>query len=109
MGAAHEEEEEEDRALRVSLESWRSQREALSWALFPEGHREAWVDLFIKYNTPLPYSAGVERVFSAGGDILRPRRDALASPDFHRRVFLKGNMPLLGYPSYNGQFGEEEQ
>uniref|UniRef100_A0A3Q2YRB0 HAT C-terminal dimerisation domain-containing protein n=1 Tax=Hippocampus comes TaxID=109280 RepID=A0A3Q2YRB0_HIPCM len=72
-------------------------------------HREAWVDLFIKYNTPLPSSAAVERTFSTAGDVLRPKRAALASPDFQNLVFLKGNMSLLGYPSYKGQFAEEEQ
>ncbi|XP_019748720.1 uncharacterized protein LOC109529736 isoform X1 [Hippocampus comes] len=98
-----------DVVLRASIQDWKPQRKALSWALFPKEHREAWVDLFIKYNTPLPSSAAVERTFSTAGDVLRPKRAALASPDFQNLVFLKGNMSLLGYPSYKGQFAEEEQ
>ena len=98
-----------DQVLRASIEDWKPQRKALSWALFPKEHREAWVDLFIKYNTPLPSSAAVERMFSTAGDILRPKRAALASANFQKLVFLKGNMSLLGYPSYKGQFGEKKQ
>ncbi|XP_077404827.1 uncharacterized protein LOC144037315 isoform X5 [Vanacampus margaritifer] len=98
-----------DRELRASIEIWRPKREDLSWALFPKKHREAWVDLFIKYNSPLPSSAAMERMFSTAGDILRPKRHALASANFEKLVFLRGNMSLLGYPSYKGQFGEENQ
>ena len=46
---------------------------------------------------------------TTAGDILRPKRAALASANFEKLVFLKGNMTLLGYPSYKGQFGEEEE
>ncbi|XP_019740446.1 ADP-ribosylarginine hydrolase isoform X2 [Hippocampus comes] len=97
-----------DLVLRASMQDWKPRREALSWALFPKEHREAWVDLFIKYNTPLPSSAAVERMFCIAGDILRRKRAALASHNFQKLVFLKGNMSLLGYPSYQGQFGGGE-
>lgn len=72
--------------------------------------REAWVDLFItiQYNTPLSSSAAVERDF-ATGDILRPNRTTLAIAKFDKLVFNKGNMSLLAYPTYKGQFEEEKQ
>ena len=74
-----------------------------------EEHREEWVDLFIKYNTPLHSSAAVERVFSTTGTIFRPKRAALTSANFQKLVYLKENMSLLGFSSYQGQFEEEKQ
>ena len=67
----------------------------LSSDLFPHEFHDAWVRLFLKYNTPLPSSASVERVFSYGSDILRPKRAALAAPNFEALVFMKGNLHLL--------------
>ncbi|XP_051927040.1 uncharacterized protein LOC127604142 isoform X1 [Hippocampus zosterae] len=88
-----------EEVLRATIHDWKPKQESLSWALFPKDHREAWVDLFIKYNTPLPSSAAVERVFSTAGDIVRPKRTALANASFDKLVFLKGNMNLLGFPT----------
>ncbi|XP_076044807.1 uncharacterized protein LOC143027406 [Oratosquilla oratoria] len=66
-----------------------------AWNKFPLLHREAWLDLFIRYNTSLPSSAAVERLFSMGSDILRPKRSSLTADNFEKLVFVKGNMHLL--------------
>lgn len=70
-------------------------KDKLSPHLFPQEFREAWVNLFLKYNTPLPSSASVERLFSFGSDILRPKRSALSSQNFEQLVFMKGNLKII--------------
>jgi len=72
-------------------------------AQFPLLHRNTWVDLFIKYNTPLPSSAAVERLFSVGSDILRPKRSTLTADNFEKLVFVKGNLQLLDEKSIMAQ------
>ena len=72
----------------------------------PHEYRDAWVDLFLRYNTPLPSSASVERLFSYGSDIMRPKRSALSSPNFEKLVFLKGNLKII---KQNLQEAEEEE
>ena len=62
---------------------------------FPLQQRSAWLHIFSKYNTPLPSSAAVERLFSFGSDILRPKRSSLTADNFETLVFVKGNMHLL--------------
>ena len=52
-------------------------------------------DQFIKYNTPLPSSASVERLFSVGKDILVPKRCRLTDFNFEMVMFLRINMHLL--------------
>ncbi|KAG0726087.1 hypothetical protein GWK47_037316 [Chionoecetes opilio] len=81
--------------LRKSMEEWVPSKGELAWSLFPYQHREVWVDLFIRYNTPLPSSAAVERLFSTAGDVLRAKRSSLEEVNFEELVFLKGNMDLL--------------
>ena len=64
------------------------------------------MNLLIKYNTPLPISAAVERIFSIGGDILRAKRSALTAFNFEQLIFMKGNMDLL---SFEEDIEEEEE
>ena len=47
--------------------------------------------LFVKYKSALPSSAAVERLFSTGKDVLRPKRAGLSDEHFNKLVFLKGN------------------
>jgi hypothetical protein len=49
-----------------------------------------FVELFISYNTPIPSSAAVERMFSLGKDVLKPKRASLSDDHFEMLVFLKG-------------------
>ena len=47
--------------------------------------------VFLKYNTPLPSSAPVERLFSFAGHIFSPKRGKLSDKMFEKLIFLKGN------------------
>jgi hypothetical protein len=49
------------------------------------------MELFIQFNTPVPSSAGVERLFSQARDILRPKRISLREDRFHQLMFMRGN------------------
>uniref|UniRef100_M3ZI76 BED-type domain-containing protein n=1 Tax=Xiphophorus maculatus TaxID=8083 RepID=M3ZI76_XIPMA len=46
------------------------------------------IDLFIKYNTPVPSSAAVGRLFCQGNDVLRV---SLSDINFESLMFMKGN------------------
>ena len=48
-------------------------------------------DLFIKFNTPIPFSAAVERLFSTEKEVLRPKRSRLTDKHFEMLLFLRKN------------------
>jgi hypothetical protein len=53
------------------------------------------VDLFIRFNTTIPSSAAVERLFSFDKDILRTKGSSLPDENLEMLLFMKGNMHLM--------------
>jgi len=48
--------------------------------------------VFIKYNTPLPSSAPIERVFSIGACVLTKKRGKMSDSNFEKTMLLKSNV-----------------
>jgi hypothetical protein len=46
---------------------------------------------FVQYNTTLPSSASVERLFSLAGLVLTPNRARVSDDNFEMKVLLKFN------------------
>ena len=46
--------------------------------------------MFIDSNTAILSSAAIERLFSVGKDVLKPKRSGLTDQNFEMLVFLKG-------------------
>lgn len=50
--------------------------------------------VFVKFNTPLPSSAAVERVFSVGSAVLTKKRGKMTDENFENVLMLKCNKHL---------------
>ncbi|KAG7169635.1 hypothetical protein Hamer_G013244 [Homarus americanus] len=79
---------EKDSDLKHFLGEKPSKKKTFDKDTFPN---KAMRELFIKYNTPIPSSAAVNRTFSMGKDVLRPKRSRMSDKHFEMLVFLRGN------------------
>ncbi|KAG0727739.1 hypothetical protein GWK47_034018 [Chionoecetes opilio] len=79
----------------------------LEQSMFPARFRVTCVDVFVKYNTAIPSSAVVERLFSQGLDIMKAKRASLTSDNFEKLVFMKGNKDLPIWNCHQRTLNEE--
>ena len=89
----------------VAKPTWKTQ---VNLESFPVLHRQAWIEIFLKYNTCIPSSAAIERVFSVRSDIMRPKRSSLSSKNFERFVFIRENEKCLALCTGDRQVKNEE-
>jgi len=47
--------------------------------------------VFFKYNTPLPSSAPIERIFSVGSAVLTKKRGKMTDTNFEKVIMIKFN------------------
>lgn len=59
-----------------------------------DGHRVIH-DVFLRYNTAVPSSAAVERLFSVAADIFTRKRGKLTDKNFEIQLLLKANEGLI--------------
>ena len=62
---------------------------------FPAYKKESWLQKFKRFNTAIPSSAAVERLFAIGSDILRSKRLPMTKENFEKFVLLRENEKCL--------------
>ena len=62
---------------------------------FPAYKKNAWLQKFKRFNTAIPSSAAVERLFAIGSDILRSKRSFMTKENFEKFVLLHENEKYL--------------
>ena len=62
---------------------------------FPAYKRDAWLQKFKRFNTAIPSSAAVERLFAVDSDILRSKRSFMTKKIFEKFVLLRENEKCL--------------
>ena len=58
---------------------------------FSANKRDAWLQKFKRFNTAIPCSAAVERLFAVGFVILRSKRSSTTKENFEKFVLLHEN------------------
>ena len=76
---------------RTIARTWLEQNASKNFGDEAFNNQASLVNIFLKYNTPLPSSGAVERMFSIAKDIVRSKRNRLSDTTFNTLMFLKGN------------------
>ena len=58
---------------------------------FPAYNRDAWLQKFKRFNTAIPSSAAVERLFAVVSDILQSKRSSMTKENVEKFVLLREN------------------